>query len=142
MLTVLRTFAFGLWVGAMTGFAFIFAPIAFRTIGPTPAFAATIASSIGALTAFGYGCAALAVVTSALEVPRSRRMIVPLAAALVMAALGYYETAVIVPSMQHTPLQTPAYDALHRRSSGVYSAILLLGIAGWAAGALAPRPRR
>jgi hypothetical protein len=142
MLTVLRNLAFGLWVGAMTGFAFIFAPIAFHAVGPTPAFATTIASVVRALTTFGYICAIVAIVASALDLSRSRRMLVPLVAALAMSALGYYETRVIVPQMERTALQTPAYDALHRRSSSVYSVILLLGVAGWVAGALPARPKR
>jgi divalent metal cation (Fe/Co/Zn/Cd) transporter len=116
----------------MVGFAFFFAPAAFAHVGPTPAFAATIAASIVAITYFGYVCGGVVVLSAVLEM-RSNRSAVWLAAiALIMCALGAYETNVVVPLMQHTQLQTPAYDALHRRSSSVYSIVLLLGLVGMA----------
>jgi hypothetical protein len=139
LLGVLRFYAFGLWTGAMVGFAFFFAPAAFAHVGPTPAFAATIAASIVAITYFGYVCGGVAVLSALLEL-RSNRSAVWLAViAVIMCALGAYETNVVVPLMQHTPLQTPAYDALHHRSSSVYSIVLLLGILAIALSALLQR---
>ncbi|MDQ2872913.1 MAG: DUF4149 domain-containing protein [Candidatus Eremiobacteraeota bacterium] len=132
MLSMLRVLALGLWVGAMTGFAFIFAPIAFHTIGPTASFAATIASSVQAITIFGYICAAVAIGVSIVlmrAMPRRSFAIIVLAA--IMSALGFYESHAIVPLMQSTPLQTPAYDALHRRSSSIYSVVLIAGLAAF-----------
>jgi ABC-type transport system involved in multi-copper enzyme maturation permease subunit len=141
MFSLLRLLALGLWVGAMIGFAFIFAPIAFATIGPTPAFAATIARVVGAVTVFGYACALIAVLASvALFGSQSRRSIAIVTLVVIMSALGLYETHAIVPLMQSTPLQTPAYDALHRRSSAVYSAILLCGLAAFVMSAWPTRP--
>ncbi len=111
----------------MAGFAFIFAPAAFAHVGPTAAFAATIAASIRGLTFFGFGCAAVLVLASLAEF---RRLWWLAAIAVVMCALSWYEVQVVVPLMERTPLQTPAYEALHHRSSAVYSAVLLLGLLG------------
>jgi hypothetical protein len=140
MLSVIRLLALGLWVGAMAGFAFIFAPIAFRTIGPTPQFAAMIASTVGVLTTFGYACAliaALATLPALKAHPRHSAAV--LALLVLMTVFGFYETHAIVPLMQSTTLQTPAYDALHRRSSSVYSVILVSGIVAFIVSATMPR---
>lgn len=137
MLSLIRTFALGLWVGALAAFAFIFAPVAFAHVGPTPAFAATIARSVILLTASGYVCAALAALTSLAELRRAPARAIAIIALVVSACvLGFYEVHAIVPAMQSTPLRTPAYDALHHRSSTVYSFILLaaaiaLGTSAW-----------
>lgn len=139
LLAVLRSYAFGLWTGAMVGFAFFFAPAAFAHVGPTPAFAATIAASIIAITYFGYVCGGIVILCALLELRSNRSAIWLAAIAVVMCALGAYETNAVVPLMQHTPLQTPAYDALHRRSSSIYSVILLLGLAGMALTAIRRR---
>jgi hypothetical protein len=127
----------------MLGFAFVFAPIAFHTIGPTPQFAATIAACVEALTSAGYVLAAIAALASLPQFRSHPRTCVAVIALLaIMTLLGAYETHALVPLMQHTALQTPAYDALHRRSSGVYSAILLAGIAAFIVAAASRTARR
>lgn len=129
MWTILRLLALGVWVGAMIGFAFIFAPVAFANIGPTPAFAATIAHALVQLTRTGglLGAVAVAITVFArLERPRTSAAIV--ACIAVMLVLGFVETNAIVPHMQSTPLQTPAYEALHKQSSTIYSIVLLCGL--------------
>lgn len=142
MAAILRSMAFGVWVGAMIGFAFFFAPIAFHQFGPTPHFAEAIAQTVTAITRLGYGCTAV-IVAGVLFEWRSRPvLIVSAALALLMCALGYYEVHVVVVQMRGTPLQTPAYAALHARSSLVYSLVLIAGIAGWALAAWPPRARR
>lgn len=123
----------------MAGFAFLFAPIAFAHIGPTPAFAATIAASVRAITQSGNWLAVIAVAITVfvrLEPRRTAAVIVACIAIAIVA--GLVETQFIVPQMQQTPLQTPAYDALHRKSSGVYSIVLLAGLASLV---LSSRPR-
>lgn len=112
----------------MTGFAFLFAPIAFAQVGPTPQFAATIAASVRAITVSGDVLAIVAAIVTLVlgESPRTKATVI---ACLALAiAFGAIETSVIVPQMQNTPLLTPAYDALHRQSSGVYSAVLLFAL--------------
>lgn len=141
MLRIARVLAFGVWTGAMIGFAFIFAPTAFAHIGPTAPFAATIAASIRGITALGYGCTAVVVLACIPQIARRRSFRWLIVIALVMCALSWYEVQAIVSAMEHTALRTPAYEALHRRSSTIYSAILLLGIAGTALSVYSPVTR-
>jgi hypothetical protein len=126
----LRIVLLGLWVGAMAGFAFLFAPSAFAHIGPTPAFAATIAACVSAITRFGDWAGVLGVAISVFAQLENRRMTAAIVGCIALAMVcGYIETSFIVPQMQTTPLQTPAYDALHRKSSSVYGAAMLLALA-------------
>jgi hypothetical protein len=132
MWSTLRIIVLALWVGAMAAFAFIFAPIAFHNVGPTPAFAATIASCVRNIVAFGDVCAAIAAFITA---GFFWRRTVRLADAIVMLCMaiaigcGTYEVAAIVPRMQATALLTPAYEALHKESSAVYGAAFLSVVA-------------
>jgi hypothetical protein len=141
MLRIVRIFAFGLWLGVMTGFAFLFAPVAFARIGPTPQFAGMIAAVIEQITNFGYGCAAVAIAASIPDVRRDSRLWAVIALALLMALLGWFEVGAIIPAMQHIPLMTPAYEALHRRSSSVYGAVMVLGAIALVLSATSPRSR-
>ena len=128
----LRLLLLGLWVGAMTAFAFLFAPIAFTHIGPTPAFAATIAACVREITRIGNWLALVAVAITVFFRLESRRTAAVIVGCLVIAvAAGFVETQFIVPRMETTPLQTVAYDALHRQSSGVYSVVLLAAFAAF-----------
>ncbi len=116
----------------MAGFAFIFAPIAFAHLGPTPAFAATIAACVRSLCVTGDWLAITAVgitVAASLESRRNAATIVALLAVALAASL--LEQSVIVPRMQATPLLTPAYEALHRTSSGIYSIALFGALAAF-----------
>jgi hypothetical protein len=126
----IRIVLLGLWVGAMVAFAFVFAPIAFAHIGPTPAFAATIAACVRALVRIGDAVALLCAVLTLVAPGQSRRRAAFIVALLALTMLaGFYETGIIVPRMETTPLQTPAYDALHRQSSTVYGIALLAAFA-------------
>ncbi len=129
VLYVVRIVLLGLWVGAMAGFAFLFAPIAFANVGPTHAFAATIAASVRAVTAFGTVIGILAaLITLGIQGETARRKISIVLCIAIAIAFGILETQAIVPRMEATPLMTAAYDALHRQSSGVYSIVLLFGL--------------
>lgn len=130
-----RIVAFGLWTGVMIGFAFIFAPAAFRILGPVPQFAAMIAQIIGSITIFGYACTAVVVVAAILERARTLRSKILTAIAVIMAALSWWEMQYMVPMMQRTQLATPAYESLHHKSSTIYSVVLILGLAAllWSA---------
>jgi hypothetical protein len=132
MWSIVRTVLLGIWVGGMICFAFLFAPIAFHTIGPTPAFAATIAASVRAIARVGIWIAVLSVSITVFGRLESRRIAAALVALLAVAViLGFVETSVIIPQMERTPLLTPAYDALHRQSSGVYGIALLAVLAAF-----------
>jgi len=133
MLSPIRSLLLGLWVGAMAGFAFIFAPIAFAHVGPTPAFAATIAACVRSIAAGGAALGILAALATLAvrEAPRTKAIVIGcIALALAFSA---FETAAIVPAMEKTPLLTPAYESLHRMSSGVYSAVLIFALGAFAA---------
>lgn len=131
----LRMLALGLWVGAMTGFAFVVAPTILRTLGPTPQFAATIAGIIVATTVFGYACGSIAFITTALLFrSRARTSSVILILVTLMLLGSWYEVHAIVPLMERTTLHTPDYDALHHRSSMLYSGVLLAGVIAWVTG--------
>ena len=120
----------GLWVGAMATFAFLFAPIAFAHIGATPEFAATIAACVRTIGTMSVWIG-IAVVAITLLVRTDSPRIAPAIVACVAVALAasFVETSLIVPQMEHTPLLTPAYEALHRASSGVYSVTFLAAFA-------------
>lgn len=124
---LLRLTALGSWLGGMLAFAFIFAPTAFAHIGPTPAFAATIAATLVTLTRAGFVCAALAIIATLrlYASDRMRRFGVIITGVVVATIAGIFELAIIIPSMRNTPLGTHAYDALHHQSSTVYSVALI-----------------
>ena len=125
----IRVLVLGLWVGAMAAFAFVFAPLAFAHVGPTPAFAATIAACVRTIVCVGGWAAIVAAAISVFARLESRRATALIVACLALAVLcGAYETSAIVPQMERTPLLTPAYDALHRESSGVYGAAFLAAL--------------
>jgi hypothetical protein len=126
--------ALGLWLGALCGFAFIFAPIAFRIVAPLDVgrFAALTAAILTALAIVGYVCGGVAIL---MALARSReagdRTFDFVRALLVAAALGlvWFETRSIVPSMAAVRDVTSAqYHALHNRSTLVYAGIVLLGL--------------
>jgi len=137
MLNVIRIVALGLWVGALAGFAFFFAPAAFAHVGPTQAFADTIAACVLALARFGWLLGAVAVAAAMLDRDAPRRAALFTTLAVVLAiGLSVVEVLAIVPRMQGTPLGTPAYAALHGQSSLVYglallSALAALAISSW-----------
>lgn len=113
----------------MAGFAFLFAPIAFAHVGPTPEFAATVAASVRAITVAGDVLGVLAALATLFIPDRANGMRIDVVALIAVAiACGVVETSWIVPQMQQTPLLTPAYESLHRQSSGVYALALLCAL--------------
>ena len=121
----------------MAGFAFIFAPIAFRTIGNMTTFGATTSGVLSALGTFGACCGGISIVAgfgrgNASEVVRLRIV----RAALVVVAFGAstYEQRAILPQMNAIAAQIPGaidsvpkedprrvvYDAAHGSSTRVY----------------------
>jgi hypothetical protein len=125
----LRILLLSLWVGAMAGFAFVFAPIFFHHVGPTAAFAASVAASVSTIVRVGDWIAVLAAAITVLARLESRGMGVAIVGCLAVATLcGFIELSWIVPRMERTPLLTPAYDALHRESSAVYGIAFLTGL--------------
>ncbi len=108
----------------MVAFAFLFAPIAFSNVGPTPAFAATIAACVRAIATGGIWIGVgVVVITNFARIDGSRIAAAIVGCMALAIAGGLIETSLIVPKMETTPLLTAAYEALHRTSSGVYSVV-------------------
>ena len=124
--------ALGIWLGALTGFAFVSAPLAFRIVAPLDVarFAALTAQTIGALTVWGYVLGGLAIVAGLLRAVTAGDRTWDFArAALIGIALGLatYEQRAIVPEMAvASDVRSPAYHALHQRSTQVYGGVVLL----------------
>ena len=137
---ILETVALSIWVGAMTAFAFIFAPISFHTIANLDTFAHLISQTITAITYLGFGCGAL-ILTALLVVPRTKIRQRRLLCVLLMLGTSAYEMAVVMPGMQKILLESGgsiaalalhdphrlAYDAQHHISSLIYGMTLLAG---------------
>ncbi len=142
ILTALEVTVLGLWAGAMAGFAFIFAPVAFRTVPRLDTFATLVASVIRGIGSFGTLCGGIAIVAAIVraKAPEARATAF-VRIALVGIALGAnaYEVKAIIPRMEATAAQIPgtldsvdrsdprraAYAAQHRSSSRVYGAAFL-----------------
>jgi Domain of unknown function (DUF4149) len=124
--------ALGIWTGALLGFAFVFAPLAFHVVAPLDIarFAALVAQSVAGLSTWGYALGALAFVAAILRaaVAGDRRWDLA-RAALVVVALGLtaYQQHTIVPTMTAIrDVRGTEYRALHRRSTTVYGGVVLL----------------
>jgi len=126
--------ALGLWLGALCGFAFIFAPIAFKIVAPLDVgrFAALTSAILAALAVMGYACGGVAIV---MALWRSReagdRIFDFVRALLIAAALGlvWFQSQTIVPAMAAvSDVTSPQYHALHSRSTLVYGSVVLLGL--------------
>ncbi len=126
--------ALGLWLGALCGFAFVFAPAAFAIVTDLSQFAALTAANLRTLSTTGDVLGSIAII---IALARSReasdRTNDFVRAALVAIALGFigYEMLAIVPAMASLPdLRSDAYHALHRRSTAIYgSAVLCIAAA-------------
>ena len=121
--------ALGLWLGALCGFAFIFAPAAFHLVTDLAQFAALTSANLRMLASVGYTCGGIAIV---LALVRSReasdRTNDLVRAGLIAVALGAltYEMLAIVPAMAAiSDFRSDAYHALHGTSTRVYGGAVL-----------------
>jgi len=146
---VSETLVLAVWIGGLAGFAFVFAPIAFRIVTDLDRFATLTGRTILSLTQLGYVCGTLAIVAAFV---RSRMGGSPRLAyariGLIVLAMGLsaYDANAILPEMQQAsaafgvpfndvPKTDPrrvAYDAMHQKSSRVYGGALLLAAAALA----------
>ena len=124
--------ALAIWLGAMVGFAFVSAPLAFRIVAPTDLarFAALTAQSIGALIVWGYVLGTIALVVTLIRAVSAGDRTWDFARALVVVlALGLatYEQRAVVPAMEATrDVRSEEYQALHRTSTQVYGGAVVL----------------
>jgi hypothetical protein len=135
VLAAIEVPALGIWLGALAGFAFVSAPLAFRIVAPLGVahFAALTAQSIGVLTVWGYVLGAIAIVAAVLRAAGAgdrRADVVRVTLVVVALGLATYQQRAIVPAMAATAdVRGEQYQALHRRSTGVYGGVVLLVLA-------------
>ncbi len=139
---VVESLALSLWTGAMAGFAFIFAPIAFRTIGNVTTFGAVTGNVLRTLSTFGTACGLVALAASFLRPwERETLRLRLLRGGLIVIAFGAtsYERQSVLPKMEaaaalipgaidSVPKEDPrrvAYDAEHSNSTRVYGLAFL-----------------
>ncbi len=124
----------GLWLGALCGFAFIFAPIAFSIVAPLDIgrFAALTSAILAALAIMGYVCGGVAIVMALWRSREAGDRIFDFVRALLIAgalALVWFQSRTIVPAMAAVNDVTSAqYHALHNRSTLVYGGVVVLGL--------------
>lgn len=132
VLAAIEVPALGIWLGMLIGFAFISAPIAFRTVAPIDIgrFAVLTAASIELLTLVGYTLGGLAIVAALLRaMSAGDRTWDAVRIGIVLLALGLatYEQHAIVPQMTAVlDVHSAGYHALHQRSTQVYGGVVLL----------------
>jgi hypothetical protein len=124
--------ALGIWLGALVGFAFVSAPLAFRIVAPVDVtrFAALVAQSLATLTTWGYVLGGIAIVVALLRALfAGDRVWDFVRVLLVIFALGLatYDERAIVPAMTATTdVRSTEYRDLHNRSTQVYGGVVLL----------------
>jgi hypothetical protein len=124
--------ALGLWLGALAGFAFISAPLAFRIVAPLDIarFAALTAQTLGTLTVWGYVLGGVAIVVVVLRSAGAGDRTWDFGRAVLLAAalgLAAYQQGAIVPAMTATTdVRSAEYRALHQRSTQIYGTVVVL----------------
>jgi hypothetical protein len=125
--------AIGLWLGALCGFAFVFAPAAFRLVPDVTQFASLTAANLRALAVVGAICGGIAIVVALVRsVDASDRTSDIVRAALVLLALVLvaYDMFAIVPAVAAvTNVHSPEFAELHQRSTQVYGGVVVLAFA-------------
>jgi len=125
--------AIGLWLGALCGFAFLFAPNAFHLVPDLAQFASLTEANLRELALVGAVCGGVAIVVAlvrSLDASDRTNDIVRAALLIVALALTAYETLAIVPAMTAlTDLHSAAFADLHAQSSRVYGGVVVLALA-------------
>jgi len=142
VLGAIETPALGIWCGALVGFAFVSAPLAFHIVGAfdVARFAALTAATLAQLTICGDVLGGVAIVAALVRAAGAGERAGDLLRALLVAAalgLATYQQRTIVPAMQSiADVRSPDYRALHVRSSAVYGGVVLLVLVALVASAL------
>ena len=134
--------ALGIWAGAQIGFAFLFAPIAFKALGDPQRFGTVVTPVFAALGTFGYVCGgiafAIAVARAARADDRTADIFRALAILIAIAILVYHQTTIVAAMAAIPDVSSAAYHALHDRSRLIYGAVLVLGFGALVAAAARP----
>jgi len=125
--------AMGLWLGALCGFAFIFAPAAFALVPDISQFANLTTANLRVLAEVGAVCGGLTIVVAlvrSLDAADRTNDIVRAALILLALLLLAFETFAIVPAMAAiTDVHSPDFADLHQRSMEVYGGVVALVLA-------------
>jgi hypothetical protein len=129
VLAAIEILALGGWLGALCGFAFVFAPAAFRIVTDLTQFATLTAANLRTLATVGWVCGGLGIVAALVRsreaADRTNDLVRALLILLALGLIGYVSLA-IVPAMAAIPdFQSDAYHALHARSTAVYGGAVL-----------------
>jgi predicted acyltransferase len=137
--------ALGIWTGAQIGFAFLFAPIAFKALADPQRFGGVVAPIFAALGTLGYACLGVALAVAIVRAARADERTADIFRSLaILIALGllFYHQRTIVAAMAAIPdVASAPYHALHDRSRIVYGGIVLLSLGALIAAAARPRNR-
>jgi len=130
VLAAIEILALGTWLGALAGFAFVTAPLAYQLVAPISVsrFATLTAEALAALTLWGYvfgGIAFGVALVRSLDAASRRWDLVRVAVIAVALALATYEQRNIVPQMKTTPIGSAHYRALHVESTRFYGGAML-----------------
>ncbi len=142
--TAIEAVTLALWVGALAGFAFLFAPIAFGIVTDVAQFGSVTAEVLRALTGFGTACGAVAIVAALVRArdPGQRSSaLLRIAVVAVMVGLAQYEARSVVPRMEAAipglvahgepgaiAAARARFRAEHDGSTRIYGSVFLLGI--------------
>jgi hypothetical protein len=125
--------ALGLWLGALCGFAFIFAPAAFAIVPDLTEFAKLTVTNLRILSYAGYVCGGLGIV---IALVRSRDAadrtndIVRAGLLLIALLLVAIEAFAVIPALNAiTDVHSADFAELHQRSTQVYGAVVVLVLA-------------
>jgi uncharacterized membrane protein len=157
-LSFVRLLALVLWVGGLCFFAFVVAPVAFRTLPSTHEAGLVVGASLRILHNIGLCCGLVLLGTYAALPISSResrlRWLPPILSAF-MLLLTAYSQFVVIPEMERDRLsaggeiaQAPtdsdaraSFDRLHKLSERIEGSVLLAGIAlVWLHSRVAARP--
>jgi hypothetical protein len=132
LLAAIEIPALGLWLGALGGFAFVFAPAAFRLVPDVTQFANLTSTNLRALGGIGAVCGGIAIAVAVLrssDAADRTNDIVRAGLVLIALLLVAYETFAIVPAMATiADVRSPDFAELHHRSTMVYGGVLVLGL--------------
>ncbi len=136
VLTALEVAGTAFWTGSSAGFAFISAPLAFTIVTDRDAFAELTERTLGRLAACANVAGGVAVAAAAL-----RRAPLRAGAGTIALSLVTYHEKSIVPAMARAQADMGslnavaeddprriAYQAMHKTSTRVFGAALLLGV--------------
>jgi hypothetical protein len=121
--------ALGIWLGALCGFAFIFAPAAFHLVSDVTQFAALTSANLRALAILGEVCGGLAIVLAVLRAreaaDRTNDIVRACCVVIALLFLGWEMTFVVPAMAAIADYHSEAYHALHGVSTRVYGGTVL-----------------